>query len=643
VAFSDGIALAAVIAGPAETSRGLSVLFLDAEGHLLERSEVTSGSELEAQLDAARIGDNLVLCWIEREGLEQRLYSAALGSDTRLVVGPQPASVLFGRQRLLEIVPGSDRRTDGILAWENIGQAPIGQQRLQLARLSDQAKLGSERAELSYAGEAGGRPELARKGKGLASLTRAAPCALDAPCASSDPVPTFVEFGPDLQVLASEPVRLAPAAGQPANLAWGLRCNGDTCSALGALPAAPVPLYGIELRARSGAWPAVARRMTDALPRALEMRAVAETDLMADVAVARAGNGWLVASLTQFDEGTPYVRRTTPAPDGRLAPVRALLSVQPMGSDGTESGAVRVISYRARSSNGIALAPAPDERVLLAWSALDRERPEVFATLLTRTGQPLFQRMLTLGAGNVTQVAAAALPQGYIVSWIADRNGEPRAFAARLTSDLGRGAPEQQLGQTPGPAVGLSLLPRSDGAWLASVHDAGQEHVLSITRLDPKTAAPQGPDIEIQRSATAALVAPSLAAKGEGALLAWIERPVPARSQSARAWLVELGADARRKGEPVAVASTAVNPIAVRLFCRDGLCQGALDYRPPSGALLEGFNADAVEPAPSSQLLVRRSSAGTDPPAFALTDTAIFYADRGEQRGFLRRVAVGWR
>jgi hypothetical protein len=373
------------------------------------------------------------------------------------------------------------------------------------------------------------------------------------------------------------------------------------------------------------------------------MRAVAETDLTAEVAAARAGSGWLVASLTQFDESTPYVRRTTPAPDGRLAPIRAVLSVQPMASNGTEAGAPRVISYRARSSNGIALVPAPDDRVLLAWSALDRQRPEVFATLLNRAGQPLFQRMLTLGAGNVTQVAAAALPQGYIVSWIADRNGEPRAFAARLTSDLGRGAPEQQLGQTPGPAAGLSLLPRGDGAWLASVHDAGQEHILSITRLDPKTAAPQGADVEIRRSATSALVSPALAGKGEGAILAWIERPLPARAENARAWLVELGADARRKGEPVAVASATVNPIAVRLFCKDALCQGALDYRPPSGALLEGFNADVLDPPPSSQLLVRRASEANDPPAFALTDSSIFYAERGPQRGFLRRVAVGWR
>src|SRR5690606_32519936 len=118
----------------------------------------------------------------------------------------------------------------------------------------------------------------------------------------------------DLGLVASEPVRLAPEAGKVADLAWGLHCSAEACAALGALPAAPVPIYGIELRARSRAWPPAARRIEPVLPRALELRAVASTDPLADVAAARAGSGWLVASLTQFDESTPYVRRKTPAP-----------------------------------------------------------------------------------------------------------------------------------------------------------------------------------------------------------------------------------------------------------------------------------------------------------------------------------------
>jgi hypothetical protein len=40
---------------------------------------------------------------------------------------------------------------------------------------------------------------------------------------------------------------------------------------------------------------------------------------------------------------------------------------------------------------------------------------------------------------------------------------------------------------------------------------------------------------------------------------------------------------------------------------------------------------------------VRRDTAKSDPPALALANTGVFYADRREQAGLLRRVGVGWR
>ena len=51
--------------------------------------------------------------------------------------------------------------------------------------------------------------------------------------------------------------------------------------------------------------------------------------------------------------------------------------------------------------------------------------------------------------------------------------------------------------------------------------------------------------------------------------------------------LLELGADGRGVGEPMAVTSTTGDPIALRLYCGSGepaaRCQGAIDARPPEG------------------------------------------------------------
>jgi hypothetical protein len=645
VEFGDGIALAAVLAGSGEASRTLLVSFVDSDGRLLGKTEVDSGANLGDQLDAARVGDNLIVSWTAREGRDDRIFLAALGPDTRLLAPPEPALPAFGRQRLIQIVPPSEPRDDALLAWEHVGQAPRGQQLVRLARLGDRGRLEPAAARLTFSSNAADTApeelELARKGRGLAALTRAPACSPDAPsCALPEPVPTFVELGPELELVASEPLRLAPEGGKVADLGWGLHCSADACSALGALPAAPVPISGLDLRARSRSWPPAASRIEPALPRATELRSVADVDPLADVAAARVGGGWLVATLAQFDESTPYVRRKTRAPDGKLAPLRALLSVQLFSNEGRGQPS-KVVSYRARSTSGIALARLGDERSLLAWTALDQQRPEVFATLLAKNGASVGQKMITTGAGDVTAVAATSLPRGSLVAWIADRDGEPRLYAARLNEELVRTAPEQRISPA-GGVTGLSLARHGDEAWLASTRRGEREEVLSITRLDSKTGARRDDEIAIARSTTSTLASPVLVMNGAGALLGWVERPLVGGGDVARAFLAELDAEGHRAGEPIAVASPSGDPTALRLFCDAGHCQGAIDARPPRGPLLEGFEFRTGS-VPAARVLVYRASTAADPPAFALADGALFHADRIEQHGSLRRAAIDWR
>jgi hypothetical protein len=639
--FSDGVALAAIIAGASEAKSALTVSFFDSDGRRLGQTEIRGAAPLEDQVDAARIGENLIVTWIEREGADRRLYLAALGPDTRLIAPPEPATPPFARQRLHELLPASEPRGDGLLAWELVGQAPRGQQRLWIGRVSERGRLLAPAATwLSFSANADEGVELARRGKGLAALGRANACAPAASaCPVPEPVPTFVELGPDLEPVASEPLRLAPEAGKTADLAWGLHCSADACSALAALPAAPVPIYGVDLRARSRAWPAAAHRSEPELPRALDVRTVSETDPLAELAAARIANRWLVASLTQFDDSTPYVRRTTPAPDGKLAPVRALLGVQVFSNEG-RAEPPRIVSYRARAASGASLCRLNDERALLAWTALDQQRPEVFATLLGKDGASLTQRVLTKGAGDVTAVAAAPLARGSVVAWIADRDGATRLFAARLNDDLLRAAPEQRIGSASGYTA-LSLARRGDEAWLFAARRDEREEVLSLTRLDPKTAARRGDEVPIARSTTGSFASPVIVPHAGGALLAWVERPLVGGGETARAFLLELDAETRRLGEPVGVAS-AGDPIALRLFCEAGQCQGVLDARSAEGSWLEGFTRRS-DGSSSARLLMYRTGAAADPPALALTDGAIFYADRSESGAMVRRATIVFR
>ena len=641
IEYSDGIALAAITVGPNEATRTLQVSFLDGEGRVLGQTTLESGAGLEDQLDAARVGDNLVVSWVRREGVDARVYVASLGPDTHRLTAPEPATPPFGRQRLVELVPSLEPHGQALLAWENVGQGPRGQERVLLAPVDERGRVGAVGGAILTTGDGADNLELTRRGKGLAALTRAVSCARDVtPCATPDPAPTYVELGPDFEVLASEPLRLKPEAGKLADLAWGLRCGAETCSALAALPSSPVPIYGVELRPRSQSWTPVASRVQEAAPRAVEQRALAETEPLADIDTARTGAGWLVASVTQFDYNTPYVRRKTPAPDGKLAPVRALLEVRLVSSD-ARAEASRVISYRARAASGIALARLNDQRALLVWTALDQQRPEVFTTLLRKDGEPDAQKMLTTNAGDVSELAVAPLNKGSVVAWISDREGEARLFGARLNEQLVKAAPEQRLSPAAG-FTGLALARRGNEAWLAATRREEREEQLTVIRLDPQTGARQGDEIAIQRTEASTLSSPVLAARAAGALLGWVERPLSGGGEVARAWLVALDADAQRVGEPVAVLSRLGEPSALRVFCDGAHCQGAIDARPPDGAAIEGFDWPATG-APEARLLAYRASGSADPPALSLTDDGLFYSDRIEQRGVLRRLSVAWR
>ena len=653
VEFSDGVAIAAVIAGTGENNDTLRVFFLGSDATLISQTDVTSGKHLSPEVDAARVRDRLVLAWVEQDGQEQRLATAAVGADAKRAVAPEQQPAL-GSQRLFGFVPAPEHPADALLVWENLGQAPRGQRRFRIASVSADAKLDARRAELTFLGEAGERPEFVRKGNGLALLTRALPCPRQGECSAEQPVPSYVELGPDFELLAAEPLRLEPG-GQTADLAWGLHCAADSCAALGALPAAPVPVYRVELRARSNSWAAPVRSLARETPRAIDMRSVADTDPLADVKVAAAGDGWWLATLTQFDENTPYVLRKTPAPDGRMGPLRAQLALRPLPQGQKTPGPIQVISFRARAPGGIALAGASDGRALLLWTALDKMRPEVFATLLGRAGKPPLQRMLTQAAGQVSGLAAAVLPQGFMAAWIADPKGEAQVFTARLGPDLAPLSPPAPLARGAGAAVALSLVRRGDTAWVAWVEGNEHEQRLQLARLDPKTGALLGEARLVQRTDAGTLASPVLAAQGDAALLAWIEHPVVG-SGGGRAWLVEIDPEGNPRGEPRPVRSSGGDAVAVRLACEAGRCFGSLDCRPPNGARLEAFvwsaSGGAIQPGAAAgggtqpelaaRELVWRASEASDAPAFALAGSQIFYGDRNQRRGLLRRVGVEW-
>jgi hypothetical protein len=85
------------------------------------------------------------------------------------------------------------------------------------------------------------------------------------------------------------------------------------------------------------------------------------------------------------------------------------------------------------------------------------------------------------------------------------------------------------------------------------------------------------------------------------------------------------------------------------LSCSAERCLALIDARPASGPALEGVvwptSPNGAEPSTSSsapELLVRRTLGAADPAAYSFVGGQLFYADRREQYGRLRRASIDW-
>lgn len=637
--WGDGLALAAVVDQKSSTKDSLEVFFFDNSGSLLSNSKIVQSGDLGTDLDAAVIGGQLVLAWTETPAgrRESTVRLATLGKNGKTLVPPRNALSQFGAQRVIELVAPISERSDGFLVWENVGQAPLSERRLLLATLAADSSLGEERGSLSYSGLES-LPQFAASKGGLAALTQALPCPrLGESCAETQSVPTYVEFDRQLRVIASEPIRLQPEQGAVAALGWDLECKLDFCSALAALATAPVPIHKVELRARSSHYRLAGKRLPDPVaPKVESMKVVSQRKPLTSISSATVDGQALVATLSHFDPNIPYKRRRTPAPDGRMGPVRAILKVQRFATDGSSIGSPIVLSYRARSVSGVSILAAPARKAVVMWSALDNKQPEVFATLVDRKGNRLQQRMLTRASGEVRAVQIASRTQGFLAAWIDERDGSPQIYSAPLTASLGRAAKQRQLSSGSAPVSALSLLRHQNQLWLAHIEgpDLGPQ-TLFLTRLDPKTGEPGSEAQKLTTSSRGGLGSPQLVSGGPALKLVWID------TTSGELFSTQL--DPASKTREIRTVGTWSQPIGgFDAECNTTGCQAVVDLRTADGTQLAGVQWS--DDMPTSRVTwLRRTAPILWHSGLSLHNRQLFYSDKRGKTGLIRHLSVQWR
>lgn len=640
IEIGGGAALALVDA------EAVKLLRLDAAGRRAGVSVIRAATTASLDLDAARLGDRIAVGWSDRDDDDAQIQIAVLDASGKVVVAPKPAfEATDGDQSLVRLVAPLGGGP-AYVAWEAAGARPRGGRAVRLASLTSEGVVGSARGEVRVAAE-DTLPELAASPRGIAALTLARVCAKTASaaeCQQAERLPTFVELDRAFSPVAAEPMHLAALSGGAAELAWGLDCRAGGCLALAAIGSDPAPVYAVELAPRSGSWRAPAGPwVRKPPPRPQRIDTLAAIDPLADVAATRLGDATLAAWVTYFDPSTPYQRLKKPAPDGRFDPPRALLQVRRIPDRG-EAPPPETISLRARSLGGVALSPgAPEHReALLVWTALDNGQPQVFTTIVDADGKKRLQRMLTRSKGEVSDVAATFVGDGWIVAWVDERHADPEVYVTKVNRMLQRVVPERRLTSAAGAATGVSLLSLGDRVLVtwADARDAEQPgwadpYVAFVKAMD---AAPLGAEHRLATTRPHSF-SPVAAWLGAQTVLAWLDGP-DGSTGAARLALVD---DKGQLAAPPVAVTLPGNPTALALDCTGDRCRFVAAVDVGSRGELATFDWRAGDAAPGSKRLAGLSGPAGQAAAPVLLGDALLYADQARDRGRVRRMTVEWK
>jgi hypothetical protein len=490
-------------------------------------------------------------------------------------------------------------------------------------------------------------PEFAATPKGIAALTQARECRKTEACTDARVVPTFVQLDASFGVVASEPLRLQPESGDVAELAWGLECRAAGCTALAVSSETPSPVYLTKLGSLSADWVPAVRRSSDAPPpHAVLADALARSEPLVEIAATKVGTGSALAWLTYFDPSTPFTRSKTAAPDGKFEPPRGILRVRRFPEKGPATEPV-ALSYRADSPGGVALAPGDPARgtALLAWVGIDNKIPQLFVTLIGPDGKKITQKMITHAKTGVSDVAAVAVTDGWLLAWIDEGANASEVRVAKIDPLFRVLVPEHKVGTGGTTASSVQLLPQGDHvlvAWSdASGPSAGASDIYAV-QLGAKDLAQIGQEHPLTQT-PAPSRSPMLAAFGNGAVVGWVEDSLQSGEKKPSTLML---ARLEPSGEPVAGSITSVDldgsVEAAALECTEAICRVVAATTSGGGGDLQAFEWRGGGDIRVTNLVALRAPprAGLSP---ILANGDVLYADQGARGEMVvRRLTVAW-
>ncbi|HEX4338737.1 MAG TPA: hypothetical protein VH062_22680 [Polyangiaceae bacterium] len=642
----DGIAILALTMGKGRNESGpLKLYFLDAQAKLERKSVVVvDGTTAEPDVDLARIGERLVAAWSDRRDGEPHLYGAVFDGNATLLKPAAPLGRPFGPQTVVRIVPPTDGGGPSYLAWENALERPENGRAIRVATLSANGTLG-EQSGLIRMDTADSTPELAATNDGIAALTLAKACKRGDACDAARDVPTYLRLDASFGLVASEPLRLLPESGEPAELGWGLVCRGTNCTTLAVSSETPSPVYLVKLGTLSNDWVPAAGKLDETVrPRASSVEAIAKSEPLVEIAASRSNTGSMLAWLTYFDPATPFTRSKTAAPDGKFEPPRAILRVRTLPDKGPRPEPV-ALSYRADSPGGVVIAPGDPARgtSLVVWVGIDNKIPQAFVTVIGPDGKKLVQKMLSHAKTGVSDVAAVYTGDGWVVGFVDESANGAEVHVTKIDPTLRVVVPEHKVGAGGSTASSVQLLARGEHVFVAwadapvSTSGSADVFVASLVSKDLSLAAPEHSISETPSHSRE----PVLAAFGDGAVVGWVEDSPQSGGPAA---LMMARLDAHGEAVPGSVGPVPLDGSAegAGVECTDTICHVAVAVSSNEGGSVEGFVWRGTRDVHVTKLVNLRIQprAGLAP---VLSNGDVLYADQGARADVaIRRLGVDW-
>jgi hypothetical protein len=509
----DGLAVSSVVpprgvraGGVPAGARGGTLSFqrLDAEAHPSAPPVIVADKPtVSGDVEVARRGDGFVFAWTDRTGDEPFVAAAAVDAKGN-VEPPRKVVDARGGSALLHVASGP---AGAALLWEAPVRAKGEGRRVHVGRFGDGLALERKRFAATVVGRA--VPELTPTPDGFVVLGAMHDCELDDPTCDGTPVvATLLRLDRTLELTQREPFHFA---GDPALVAWGVRCHGRVCSALSASGTSPTRIRSAEVRPRVN----VKRKPIPAPPtggpQVVDVTAFATGETVVDLAATPMGEDAIVASLSETSDSSSAL----------------VLATRVLSASGATSPPV-ILTKRALGVGGVAIASAGKEAKggAVAWVALDNGDPEVHVTRIDSHGRRTGEIQLTRTKGDATDVAIAWAEGGWIVAWVDGRDGNGEVYATKLGPELQRSGRDERITNARGDASDLAALVRGDKVWLAwadsrrSRDGVSDVYVSAVSTRDAKRTIDE---LHVQSTSSHSRT-PHLAPAAEGGVhLTWIE------------------------------------------------------------------------------------------------------------------------